>query len=94
MANVALESLSIGRPVIASNVGGNPFMVKHLINGMLVESENPGALAEAIEFVYQNPDELENMAERASKSVAHFTWDSVAKTIFDAFDKKFSGYSC
>jgi len=36
------------RPVIASNVCGTPYRVKHYANGILVEPSNPEMLAEAM----------------------------------------------
>jgi glycosyltransferase involved in cell wall biosynthesis len=46
---VALEAIAGGCPVVASNVGGLPESVGKC--GLLVEPENPTALADAIEEV-------------------------------------------
>jgi len=37
-----------GKPVVASSVGGIPYRVKHMVNGILVSPKDPKALAEAI----------------------------------------------
>lgn len=43
-----LESTAAGRPTIGSNLGGNPEVIADGTSGLLVEPENPVALAHAI----------------------------------------------
>ena len=45
---VAVESLAAGTPVVATNTGGLPEIVKHNECGLLVPPRNPDALADAI----------------------------------------------
>jgi hypothetical protein len=44
----AVEAMALARPVIASNVGGLPEIVESGLTGLLVEPNNPDALAEAM----------------------------------------------
>ena len=53
---VPLESFAFKRPVISTNTHGIPFTVKHNENGILVESENPQQLAEAIKKMFLDED--------------------------------------
>lgn len=46
---VLVEAMQLGVPVIGSNAGGVPEIIEHGRTGMLFESENSAALAEAIE---------------------------------------------
>lgn len=48
MPLVVLEALSLGKPVIASQVGGVPELVEHERQGLLFESGNSEALAQQI----------------------------------------------
>jgi len=48
MSNTIIEAMAAARPVVATNVGGNPELVVDGETGMLVESRNPEALSTAI----------------------------------------------
>ena len=67
---VALESLTQGKPVIASRVGGLPELVQHEQNGLLIPPGQPTAIAEAIIRLISNQDELIQMGARARESVS------------------------
>ncbi len=48
ISNTILEAMASGLPVIATDVGGNAELVDHGATGMLVPSEDPEALAQAM----------------------------------------------
>ena len=48
------EGMSIGVPCVASDVGGNPYMVKNEENGLIFPSRNPRALADALIRLYRD----------------------------------------
>ncbi|MCK4353153.1 glycosyltransferase family 4 protein [candidate division WOR-3 bacterium] len=52
------EAFMAGVPVIASNIGGIPEMVKDGVNGLLFESGNVGALSAKLKQVIENPSLL------------------------------------
>jgi len=49
MGRVLLEAAAAGRARLASRVGGIPRVITHERDGLLVEPENPGQLAEALD---------------------------------------------
>jgi glycosyltransferase involved in cell wall biosynthesis len=49
MSNALLEYMAAGRPIVATEVGGNPELVEHGVHALLVPPDDPGALARAID---------------------------------------------
>ncbi|MEK6560454.1 MAG: glycosyltransferase, partial [Nitrospirota bacterium] len=48
MSNAILEYMAAGKPVVATNVGGNPELIKNGFNGFLVAGENVEELKNAL----------------------------------------------
>lgn len=51
-----IEAMSYGLPVVGTNTGGLPDLVKNGKNGILVPPVNPDALAYALLALIVNPD--------------------------------------
>ncbi len=58
-----VEAMAAGRPVVASRTGGIPEVVVDGDTGLLVEPENPGALAGALRRLLADPDLARRMGE-------------------------------
>lgn len=43
-----LEAMSLGKPCVVTDAGGNPEIIKHEVNGLVVENDNYTAFAEAM----------------------------------------------
>ncbi len=61
--NVAVEASGLGVPVIATDAGGAPEIIEHGRNGLLVQPEDPDALADALKTLYQHPETGRKMGE-------------------------------
>ena len=68
------------RPVIATNVGSLPEVIKDGINGRLVKPGSAAELAEAIDKSLQ-VEELEKLTENAVKTKEEFSWKKLAKML-------------
>lgn len=63
------EAFAAGTPIVAFNVPGCNDMVRHLLNGLLVDvSRQAGGLAEAVLLLLSDPLALTLMSERARES--------------------------
>lgn len=51
-----LEAMRAGLPIVASNVGGIPELVKNGKNGILVDRDNHEALVNALQILLKDPD--------------------------------------
>jgi len=72
MGRVLLEAMASKKPIIASNVDGIPYYIKHGFNGLLFESENVGDLAEKIKIILNNPDYAKKLAENGYNYVHQY----------------------
>ena len=60
-----LEGMSLGLPTIASDYGGNPYVIKNGETGILFPSRDSRALAEAMERLMDHPEERAAMGQKA-----------------------------
>lgn len=64
-----IEAMAASVPVIASNVGGIPDIIKDGENGMLIEPGNIKAMAEKIKRIVENKDERIEISQKAKEMV-------------------------
>jgi glycosyltransferase involved in cell wall biosynthesis/peptidoglycan/xylan/chitin deacetylase (PgdA/CDA1 family) len=67
MSNALLESMSMGKPVVATAVGGNPELVEDGKTGYLVPPDDPESLAEALKKLVGSPELRRAMGERGKE---------------------------
>jgi glycosyltransferase involved in cell wall biosynthesis len=70
---VALEALSIGRPVIASNADGLRDFVINEVNGLTFPCKNIDELSKCLVRIRNHPNLLKELANRTSISIAPFS---------------------
>lgn len=68
LGRVVIEALCRGRPVLGARVGGIPDLVRDGENGLLVEPEDAGALADALVRLLTDRELLERLAAAARPS--------------------------
>jgi glycosyltransferase involved in cell wall biosynthesis len=76
-SGVALTAFHFARPVIASRVGGLPEIVHDGINGYLVPTEDPDALANAIDRFFSEADRG-SMEHAATETAKANSWEDYA----------------
>lgn len=64
-----LEAMALGRPVIATSVGGIPEFVTHEVTGLLVDPGNASALADAIKRILENSEQARQMGLKGQEHV-------------------------
>jgi len=65
----ALEAFAVGKPVIATPLGGLPEFVRDGETGLLVKPRSPKGLAQAMRILWHQPDVTEELGERALQYV-------------------------
>ena len=61
------EAMAAGNIIISRNVGQTELFVKDGVNGLLLKSDNPTGLADAINWFINNTDKHEKMATESVK---------------------------
>jgi glycosyltransferase involved in cell wall biosynthesis len=88
---------SFGKPVVTTNVGEFPVLVKDAGCGLVVPPEDPKALAEAIIKLLKDEKLRKEMGRNALKKAEELSWDNIAKMhmkvyeeVLNEWGKKFS----
>ena len=79
LPTVVVEAMAAGLPVVASDLAGIPWVVRHGDHGLLTPPGQPEPLAQALLHLLDNPAERERMGQRARQRVEEeFTWRAIA----------------
>jgi len=74
---VNLEAMASGIPIVSSNLGGIPDVVKHGENGLLAEPYNVEIVAENLLLLLQDEDIRSKMGENGKQKVKNYSWDKI-----------------
>nr|QNO46841.1 D-inositol-3-phosphate glycosyltransferase [Methanosarcinales archaeon ANME-2c ERB4] len=75
-----IEACAAARPIVATNVGGNAEIVEHESNGLLVPSDQPEVMANAIAEILNDKKKARLMGEKGRKKFEKgFTLDVMVK---------------
>lgn len=81
LGSVLLEAIHLGRPIVASDAGGIPGVIRHGDNGLLVTPNNPAALARAIDRVLSDPSLSAKLSAGARCDASKYDWNEVADKV-------------
>jgi glycosyltransferase involved in cell wall biosynthesis len=85
---VAIEAMSSGTPVVASDVGGLQFTVMNEVTGLLAPPQDIAAFTAAIDRILLNPQWGEELGKAGRKRVeTKFSWDGVATQLGELYTK-------
>ena len=84
--NVLLEAVASGVPVVSTHVSGIPELIESEHGGLLVEPNNPGMLADALDRILQSPELRARLTRAArAKLEAHFSLDQCSAGLLALF---------
>jgi L-malate glycosyltransferase len=69
LSNSVIEYMQAGRPVVCTNVGGNPELVVEGVSGYLVEVGDHAALADRMMVLLSDETVARAMGEKGRKSI-------------------------
>lgn len=87
IANVVLEAMAIGVPVVSTDCGGMAEVIRSGENGWLVPVRSAEAIAEVLSMLVENKTLVSGVVKAAQKTIEdHF----LLSTQIDAFEKMYS----
>ena len=88
MGRVLVEAMAAGKPIVASNVGGIPDLVKHGQNGFLVEPGNTQEWSHGIEKLLGSREMRQEMGQKGRAMSRDFSVERMLEKI----DELYSSY--
>ena len=82
---VALEAMACGSPVVATRVGGLPWVVKHGRNGYLLPWRCPERFADTLEMIFFNEGLRDSLSHAALKMADAMSWDRTAGKFLELY---------
>ena len=83
---VAAEAQSCGIPVIASAVGGLPYIIGDGKSGILIEGHEPAKYAAAIDSVLTDGELAGRLSAGAIEHSERFSWDATVLRFLELYD--------
>jgi glycosyltransferase involved in cell wall biosynthesis len=77
LPHVVLEAMGLGLPVVATDVGGTPEVIRDGLNGLLVPPLDDEALSWAISKLLFSPEARQRLGDAARRSIGRFTFDQM-----------------
>jgi len=87
MPNSVLEAMASGIPVVSTNVGGVPFIVKDEHTALLVPPKSPEAMAKAILRLMDDSALSDKLIDNGLADVQKFTWQQVWPVLAEVYGK-------
>lgn len=80
-----MEAMAAGLPVVTTKVGGNPYLIKDVENGFLVEEKDSAVLAQAIIKLISDENLRQKMRDKNLEDIKQKDWPIITKQITDAY---------
>lgn len=84
---VLLEAMAAGLPVVSTREGAIPEIIDDGGTGFIIDKQNPGKLAEKLEYLISNPEKTKNMGLAGrDKFERCYTVEKFYKNLMEIFD--------
>lgn len=87
MGRVLVEAMALGKPIVASDIGGIPDLVTHGKNGFLVPPKNPKELAKHIQILIEDKAKREKMGLAGKKMALDFSAENMVEKIDKLYEE-------
>jgi glycosyltransferase involved in cell wall biosynthesis len=87
MPNSILEALACGLPVVTTNVGGIPYIVKDNETALFTQVNDPNQMASQVLRIVESPDLYNKLRNQGLNEVEQYAWNEVKKLWIDLYCK-------
>ncbi|MBN2492595.1 MAG: glycosyltransferase family 4 protein [Planctomycetes bacterium] len=82
---VFLESMALGTPVIGGRAGGTPELIRHGVNGLLVDPEDAGDLARQLIRLQRDERLRERLVRGGRETLDHHSVDAMLEATLEVY---------
>jgi glycosyltransferase involved in cell wall biosynthesis len=87
LGSVLIEAMAVGLPIVATDAGGIPEIIKNGINGIIVPKQNPKELAEALIKLIENENLRKELSQNAINYSKNFSSKIMTKKTLEVYEK-------
>jgi len=84
---VIIEAMASGKPVIVSDKGSLPFLVKQDRNGLVIPFKNVGLLNKELKSLFGNKDKMKKIGLNGKKFSKDYKWEKIIKKYIQIYKK-------
>ena len=89
---IIAEAMAAGAAVIASDIPAFRALLDDGTNGLLFKNEDPASLAQAINTLAGNHEELAQLSQSGMEAALQYDWDTVASRILSVYESAMAGH--
>ena len=81
MAQVGIEAMACGLPIICSYNSGVADIVNEGIDGFIIEAGNTQCIVDRIQWFLDHKDKIEEMGKHAHNNAMNYSWQQYEKNV-------------
>lgn len=82
---VLTEAMATGKPVAASNIPGYNNVIKHGINGMLFDFQDPDNIADTVSKILLDKELKKRLGKNGRKFAEQISWENIANQVSEYY---------
>lgn len=84
---VLAEAMAVGLPVVATNVGGIPYVVDNGETGLLSDYGDVSAFSRSLQILMTDCERWKVMSDNCRKTASYYSWTNIASSVIKLYDK-------